>query len=183
MRSTHRARGTLTSPRTNSIIGLATPKKRFAGSSSLRSCTNWFEAARIESNINPPTCVTNNIFTDGVVYATDFLGCNTDKFTNNIVYEGQILGTQLFYSIAPGALGKSDNNLLLAPLTNGSAAQLAAWQAAPLSFDAHSIVTDPLFVDYAHDNFALKSASRALLPIGSGGIGFKAIDFTGLPKL
>jgi hypothetical protein len=46
----------------------------------------------------------------------------------------------------------------------------AAWRVR--GFEAHSVVADPLFVDPAHDNFALKPESPALK------LGFKPIDLS-----
>ena len=45
---------------------------------------------------------------------------------------------------------------------------MASWQA--LSFDAHSIIVDPKFVDPANDNYNLQPDSPALK------LGFKPID-------
>jgi hypothetical protein len=85
-------------------------------------------------------------------------------------------------------IGYSYYNLFFGPSVPapGFAAQLATWQSLPTplgsGFDAESILADPQFVDYAHDNFTLKPSSPAILPSGSGGIGFQPIDFTGLPQ-
>jgi len=78
-------------------------------------------------------------------------------------------------------IGASNNNLFFSPTNPNFAAQLGAWKSLSFGFDSASIVADPMFVDYAHDNFTLAPSSPALLPIGSGGIGFVPIDFTGLP--
>ncbi len=128
-------------------------------------------------NSNDP--VTNNIFVDGVEYQLTFYYASQDSFHQNIVYDGRSASTELFYLTAPNAIGSSDYNLFFGPSVRGFASQLGAWQA--LGFDADSIVVDPQFVDYAQDNFTLRPSSPAILPIGSGGIGFQPIDFSGLP--
>jgi hypothetical protein len=138
--------------------------------------------------LNEHNTVTNNIFVDGVEYQLNFYYASNDSFTQNIVYDGQGSITQLF-NLFGGCdnvafIGSSDYNLFFGPSVPPPdlATQLHAWQSCDsFGFDAHSIIADPQFVDYAHDNFALRPSSPAILPIGSGGIGFKPIDFTGLP--
>jgi hypothetical protein len=72
--------------------------------------------------------------------------------------------------------------LYFSPSNPNFLAQFGAWQnLGGFGFDSASIVANPLFIDYAHDNFTLSPSSPALLPIGSGGIGFVPIDFSGLP--
>jgi hypothetical protein len=148
--------------------------------------------------------VTNNIFADGVDYQI-FLNCaSKDSFSHNIVYDGRSSMTNLFWlpykvnasgasTLDPsqcktGVIGYSYYNLFFGPWVPapGFAAQLAKWQSLPAplgsGFDSHSIVADPKFVDYAHDNFTLKRSSPAVLLTDGGGIGFQPIDFAGLPK-
>jgi hypothetical protein len=146
--------------------------------------TYRIESGGILMNLYPDNSnnkVTNNIFVDGVEYQLIFYFASQDSFRQNIVYERQNQNTTLFYETVKDAIETSDYNLFYGPSALNFASQLSAWQA--LGFDAHSIVADPLFVDYAHHNFTLLPSSPAVLPIGSGGIGFQAIDFSGLPKL
>jgi hypothetical protein len=125
--------------------------------------------------------IANNIFVDGYEYQLVFANASTDSFHHNIVYNQKHSGASLFlqYLIAPGAIGSSDNNLFYSPTDPIFMNQLAAWRA--IGYDQDSIVVDPMFADYAHDDFSLQPASPALLPAGSGGIGFRPIDLTGLP--
>jgi hypothetical protein len=128
---------------------------------------------------NGNNAVRNNIFVDGNEYQLGLDSASADSFHHNIVYYARNPNAVLFYSSSPSAIGSSDYNLFYSPTAPGFASQLAAWRT--LGFDPHSSALDPQFVDYAHDDFALEPSSPALQPVGSGGIGFQAIDFTGLP--
>jgi hypothetical protein len=134
---------------------------------------------QIEDNELNPNLVTNNIFVDGNEYQVALDDAVADSFHHNIVYYARNPNALLFYSPGASDIGSSDNNLLFSPAPD-FVSQLAAWQK--FGFDAHSITVDPQFVDYAHDAFALEPSSPALQPVGSGGIGFQPIDFTGLPN-
>jgi len=145
---------------------------------------------------NAGNTITNNIFVDGVEDQLSFAFASQDSFSQNIVsrgaapglaqrfYDGRNSSTDLFNGQylppPPNPIQVSDHNLFFGPSVPDFAAQFLAWQA--LGYDAHSILEDPQFVDYRHDNFTLKPSSPAILPIGSGGIGFQPIDFTGLPQ-
>jgi Right handed beta helix region len=124
--------------------------------------------------------VTNNIFVDGIAYELDLYSAFLDTFHQNIVYDGESSSPTLFAYVAANAIGSSDYNLFFGP---GFGSELMTWRQKT-GFDAQSILPDlanPLFVDYALDNFALKPGSIAVLPIAGGGIAFQPIDFTGLP--
>jgi hypothetical protein len=56
---------------------------------------------------------------------------------------------------------------------------IADWRGNT-SFDMNSLEEDPLFMDYANDDFTLSPQSNATKDIASGGIGFEQIDMSGV---
>jgi hypothetical protein len=143
---------------------------------------------------NGNNVVQNNIFVDGIDCQLFFNNASFDSFHQNIVYYARNPASVLFCppnAGVPPPIGSSNDNLFYSPDAPGFAVQLAAWQAlcrvvgpgncTPLEYDTNSIAVDPQFVDYAGDDYSLEPSSPALKPVGSGGIGFQPIDFTGLP--
>jgi hypothetical protein len=124
--------------------------------------------------------VKNNIFVDGAENQLTLYYAAADTFENNIVYDGRSAPTQWFFVMASNAIGVSDNNLFYGPNVPDFADQLRCWMH--YGFDQDSIVADPLFASYALDDFTLLPSSPALKTVGSGGIGFQPIDFTGVAK-
>ncbi len=131
--------------------------------------------------------IENNIFVDGRLSQIWFFPGKGigggDTFTRNIVYYTEpSAALYLFYLISTtehltNALARSDYNLLYH--TSGNDLRMAdfpfaetfsQWKA--MGYEAHSVVADPLFVDYANKDFRLKSDSPALK------LGFKPIDMS-----
>ena len=121
--------------------------------------------------------VVNNVFVDSKTsqaYISNFAGNAT----------GLVLERNVFYYTDPKAVlvsaGKLDEKVIRAdrnvyfhaggkePVMRGGASTWADWQAR--GFDRNSLVADPLFVDAAHDNYALRPNSPALK------LGFEPID-------
>lgn len=124
----------------------------------------------------------NNIFVNAkktqINYTNDWDTRHVNvRFLRNIVCWDEP-GAWLFEVGGERSLpAESDYNLFYpaggGPMVIGSLAGVgdyAAWRAR--GYDAHSLVADPLFVDAAHDNYALKPESPALK------LGFKPIDLS-----
>jgi hypothetical protein len=130
-------------------------------------------------NFNHDNVATNNILVDGVEAQVFLNYASLDAFTRNIVYSRRAPEAPLFAVKAANAILTSNRNDFFSAAPATLATELGAWRA--LGFDADSIVADPMFVDYAHDDFRLRPESPALLPVEAGGIGFEPIDFSGVP--
>jgi hypothetical protein len=124
-------------------------------------------------NNNYNNSASNNIFVDGRDFQTFFDSASNDSFTNNIVYYNKNKG-KLFEFVGGGALNYSNNNLFYSPSDPTINQQIADWKK--YGFDSNSIVTDPLFVDYADDDFRLSSDSPAL----KSPVNFKPIDISNI---
>ena len=120
--------------------------------------------------------ITNNVLAFGrntQIVRADPTSVQSFDFEHNIVYWTQGEFLQGSFSDSKYLM---DNNLYFCPgdcPTFGFptfAQFFFLWQA--LGHDPHSIVADPMFVDPAHGNFALKPESPASL------IGFQPIDLS-----
>ena len=115
-------------------------------------------------------------------------GGGSDTFTKNIVYyTNPDAALYLFYLISTAehlssVVASSDYNLLYN--ASGHELRMADWAEADyplidtfskwktMGYDTHSIVADPLFVDYANKDFRLKPDSPVFK------LGFKQIDMS-----
>jgi parallel beta-helix repeat protein len=112
------------------------------------------------------TCV-NNTFTNNIVYYTSPLFYDNPDAIFNGLTNAPILWTQGVNH----CFNYSDNNLFFSPNDVNLDTKVNNWLVKS-GHDTHSIVLDPLFVDYANNDFTLLPSSPAF------DLGFEQIDFS-----
>jgi len=135
-------------------------------------------------NSNYNNTITNNIFIDGRETALRFNAPNRyftvpgvfpseNKFTRNIIYSASPIASYVtMVNPVNSSINQSDYNVVFNATVDP--AWNFQWWKNTFGFEVHSVVADPLFVDYASNNFRLQENSPAL------GLGFVQIDMTGV---
>lgn len=123
------------------------------------------------------TTITNNIFVDGMA-SQAFLFSERVSLTHNIFfYGGAMHDAPLYWNNSGAAVsaangGQADYNLYF-NATNAQAGdwQLHSWRDTA-GLDRNGRIANPLFRDYARDDFSLRAGSPAFA------LGFRAIDLS-----
>jgi len=142
---------------------------------------NWAYRVSIGLRINGSV---SDTFTNNVLAGIDcfYVSCNGNPgttMTKNIYYNTSSNVGDIYRWVGSVGAGNANYNNLYNTVS-GSQTTWDGWitQAHSYSLDLNSITSNPLFVDFRNDNLHLQAASPALLPQGSGGIGFQEIDMS-----
>jgi|GEM_PF-669631 len=119
------------------------------------------------------TVYNNSMYNNGVCGIHVGLNSSGNTIKNNIIHQADITWVECM-EIRDSTVAQAqtfDNNSFYSPGDNSSPVHigigdiylsLAEWQAYAGSPDAHSMNSDPLFIDAANDNFHLKMASSCV---------------------
>ena len=126
-------------------------------------------AYSLHLNATQGNVITNNLFIDGnTVIPLVFYKDSGSTFLRNIVYYSSQANT--IGGAGWSSMGMSDYNLFYNVNKSVNAGNLVSgW---PATFDQHSLFQDPMFENYALDDFTLLPQSPAF------GLGFGQVDFS-----